>query len=350
MERPYRGEGRRERRTVVVQQRRHGRRDLAHAPRADHVAEVDHGIRQRILHPVQHIVVGDVEVPGLRRQRLRDRSEGAQRVMCGRADELAHGGIRLEREERVDHPAGVPEVPLQHASTRGMVEIGQCETDAGRQLTHAADHSRGEIARPHQGATREVLNHPRMDPSLRGVPPRRQGASGTQDHARHAESGLTVADGRGRRVLHLDLGLAEDRVAQLEDAEGLGRVAREDAEILVLLAAERRQIHFDAEGVGEETPDLGVVEGRRGQFDVLEIVEELVRHGLSSRCWLMLRVGRPRRRVRSVVRTGRRSSWRRDRLRHLRRHGRPRRRGVRRRGATRCGVHRRCLRERPVRL
>ncbi len=93
-----------------------------------------------------------------------------------------------------------------------------------------------------------------------------------------------VGDEGGRGILHVDLGLAEHRVAQFQHAQRERFAAAEDAEVLVLLAAERVHVDLDTEGVGEERAHLVVGERRGGQVDLAEVVEDRDRccfaHGL----------------------------------------------------------------------
>ncbi len=98
--------------------------------------------------------------------------------------------------------------------------------------------------------------------------------------------GLRSATRSRRGILHLDLGLAEDGVAELEHSEGLGGAPGEDAEVLVLLAAERLHVDLDAERVGEQTLHLVVGERRGGQVDLAEVVEDGGRSGLGHGVFL----------------------------------------------------------------
>ncbi|MDQ1074463.1 hypothetical protein QE388_000672 [Microbacterium sp. SORGH_AS 969] len=268
------------RRAGVVQHRRDRHGDLAHRPRIDDVSEVDDGIGEGLdaVRP-EHIVVGHVVVPELARQRLGDRRERGERAGGRLRGERAHIGVGLGLGDLGDRPLGVPQVPLEDAP-RGRVRlVRERHAHRGGQLAEPFDDARREVGRAGQRLPRHERDDPRVQPPLRGLPPPRHRAPRSRDDLGDAQGGLRSRDEGGRGILHLDLGFAEDRVADLQHAEWVAPSSGGDEEVLVLLAAERAELRVDAVDLAQQGSSLVDGKGRRRQLTVGEVVERGVGHG-----------------------------------------------------------------------
>ena len=227
------------REAVVVQQRGQGHRNFVDRPRSTDIAEVDDGVGERPgCRRRENVVVGDVEVTELKGQVGRHRMQLTQGRCGDVGDEIADILVRLVGQQRRDDAIGMAQIPLQHPARRRVVDIGECDAHLSCEFTHPRGRGGGEIVRAHQRCPRDEFDDPAVDAPLRRVPPCGHRSARADDHLRGTQRRLSLGNDACGEVLQLDLGLAEHRVAELEDADRGTTVDVANHEVLVLLAAQ----------------------------------------------------------------------------------------------------------------
>ena len=243
VKRPHRGQYGARLGSGVPQQRGDRGGQLAHRPGGGEVAEVDHAVRhpKPVLQRADQVVVGQVGVDGLPRQvpgqRLHPRPGLARR----RLDPVPQRLVADVPGQLGHHPAGVPQVPLQHPVQARVGEVAQCPADLPGHRADARHDPRRQVLLAAQRAAAQVAQHPRGRRAVRG---------GHQHRAvrgrRRPQPGRRGGQVRGRLVLGRDLGRAERRVGDLQHAEH-GGVRPDEQEVGVLLAAQRVGVGNQAE-------------------------------------------------------------------------------------------------------
>ena len=169
--------------------------------------------------------------------------------------------VGVMRREQLDDAIGDPRIPLQHAvEARGGRSPARARTRAGGELAHARDDRGREVGVAGEGAAGEVLDDADAERALARVGDDRAWRAGgiRRSWWRRAVAGAGGRDARPRPFLRVELGRGEGGVRDLHDADGLAAASpvaeRESGEeVLVLLAAERRELDVEPPAIARRS-------------------------------------------------------------------------------------------------
>ncbi len=267
---------------VAEHQRLHRGGDVRDAPRVHQVAEVDQPRRHHPARAVARrhdVVVGDVGVDDLLRQRVPERRE----ERLGRLQQtprLRAAGVVLHPVvERVDDRPGEAEIPLDGAVGAGMREVGECLHGLGGDAPDGSQRRRRAVRHPVQRHTLDVGD----EPDLEGLAVTRQRlqqvAGRRRDRARYGERQVARGEVAHGGVLRLQRDALPAGVRDLEDEAAIRGI---DAVVAVLVRAELAHVALAAEQVAGDDGGLVDIDRRAAEREVSERVG--VAHDGCSSC------------------------------------------------------------------
>ena len=212
--------------------------DLGDCPGVRQVAEVDDAVRKR-----DRVGRDTTTLASVRSRctawRGRSSARGAIR------DHASAAAVVSDRERgsatcptrAVDDVVAVAEVPLQRAVQAGMAEVRQGAADSARQLAHACDDRRRQVARVEQRAARQEPQEPDVGGSVDQVGHRRgRLAREVRQRHRDPQRRLRRGDSSAAASCAASSVCGEGGVGDLQNTEH-PVVVVVDQEVLVLVAA-----------------------------------------------------------------------------------------------------------------
>ncbi|MNG94827.1 hypothetical protein D3C79_538450 [compost metagenome] len=247
----------------MVQQRGTGHGQVGDTPGAHQIAEVDDALELPLalfIAGPNGVVIGDVQVHGLGWQLRRQ----WRQALAGQARGLLDAGplrcVLQHRQQVFDQALGVLWVPLQGARESWVVEVDQGFVEPCTQCAELRHQVRGHVLEPGQRLAVDVVEQAYPQRLAVDV----QGQQGLpvvgRAHGRYGQA-LLAQIGQGR-MLRLQLGLGIAAMAGLEHETSLRRV---QAQVQVLLAAQRREAASQAVMRVQQRLGLGFAERRAGQ-------------------------------------------------------------------------------------